>query len=399
MEFVTEAERKLPVTAECDVFVAGGGIAGAAAALAAARGGAKTLLCERECMLGGLATLGIVTIYLPLCDGCGRQVSYGISEELLRLSVQHGAEARYPAPWLEGGTVEEKTKTRFEVQYNAHLFAIELERLLLQEGVTLLYATQVSGVMKRDGKIDAVIIENKGGRQAVRVKSVVDATGDADVCALAGEDTAVFAQGNKLAAWYYGLGKAGHELNMLGFADVVDENGNYIDDEKQNTGRFSGLDGFETSRMLTLAHGRILEHMLKKRETDEGYVPVNVPTIPQLRMTRRLTGAFTLDEAQMHTYFDDSVGMVGDWRKRGPVYEIPFGTLYGHKVKNLICAGRCISVTDPMWDIARVIPVCAQTGEAAGTAAAMSTDFASLRVADLQAQLVKNGVVLHEREL
>lgn len=47
--------------------------------------------------------------------------------------------------------------------------------------------------MKRDGKIDTVIIENKGGRQAVRVKSVVDATGDADVCALAGEDTAVFA--------------------------------------------------------------------------------------------------------------------------------------------------------------------------------------------------------------
>lgn len=399
MEFVTEPARKLPVTAECDVFVAGGGVAGAAAALAAARSGAKVLLCERECMLGGLGTLGIVTIYLPLCDGCGRQVSYGISEELLRLSVQHGAEARYPAPWLEGGTHEEKTKTRFEVQYNAHLFAIELERLLLQEGVTLLYATQVSGVTKREGKIDAVMIENKGGRQAVRVKSVVDATGDADVCALAGEDTAVFSKGNKLAAWYYGLGKAGHELNMLGVADVVDENGNYIDDEKQNTGRFSGLDGFETSRMLTLAHGRILEHMRKKRETDEGYVPVNVPTIPQLRMTRRLAGAYTLDEAQMHTYFDDSVGMVGDWRKRGPVYEIPFGTLYGNKVKNLICAGRCISVTDPMWDITRVIPVCAQTGEAAGTAAAMSTDFASLRVADLQAQLVKNGVVLHEREL
>ena len=150
MEFVTEAERKLPVTAECDVFVAGGGVAGAAAALAAARGGAKVLLCERECMLGGLGTLGIVTIYLPLCDGCGRQVSYGISEELLRLSIKHGAEARYPAPWLEGGTVGEKTKTRFEVQYNAHLFAIELERLLLQEGVTLLYATQVSGVTKRD---------------------------------------------------------------------------------------------------------------------------------------------------------------------------------------------------------------------------------------------------------
>ena len=65
MDFVTEKARELPVTAECDVFVAGGGIAGAAAALAAARGGAKVILCERECMLGGLGTLGIVTVYLP----------------------------------------------------------------------------------------------------------------------------------------------------------------------------------------------------------------------------------------------------------------------------------------------------------------------------------------------
>lgn len=398
MEYVTEPARELPIAGEYDVFVAGGGIAGAAAALAAARSGAKVLLCERECMLGGLGTLGIVTIYLPLCDGCGRQVSYGISEELLRLSIKHGAEARYPAPWLDGGTHEEKAATRFEVQYNAHLFAIELERLLLREGVTLLYATSVSGVSKQDGRIDAVIVENKGGRQAVRVKSVVDATGDADVCAFAGEDTAVFAPGNKLAAWYYGLGKAGHELHMLGFADVVDENGNYIG-EDQTEARYSGLDGFTTSRMLTLAHEQILKDVLKRRKDDASYIPVNAPTIPQFRMTRRLVGAYELDDRQMHTHFDDSVGMIGDWRKRGPVYELPFRTLYGNKVKNLLCAGRCISVTDTMWDITRVIPVCAQTGEAAGTAAAMGTDFAALDVSALHTRLMKNGVRLHETEL
>lgn len=399
MEYVTEPARELPVVETCDVFVAGGGIAGAAAALAAARGGAKVLLCERECMLGGLGTLGIVTVYLPLCDGCGRQVSYGISEELLRLSLKHGAEARYPAPWLENGTAEEKAATRFEVQYNAHLFAIELERLLLREGVSILYTASVCGVTKQDGRIDTVLVEHKGGRQAIRVKSVIDATGDADVCAFAGEDTAVFEQGNKLAAWYYGLGKAGHELHMLGFADVVDENGNYIDKEQFDVGRFSGLDGFETSRMLTLAHEQILKNVLKRRETDASYVPVNAPTIPQFRMTRRLAGAFELDNRQVHTRFDDSVGMFGDWRRRGPVYELPFRTLYGNKVKNLLCAGRCISVTDTMWDITRVIPVCAQTGEAAGTAAAMGTDFAALDVSALQAKLVKNGVKLHETDL
>ena len=85
------------VALQCDVLVCGGGFGGIAAALAAARRGKKTILLERQFMLGGLGTAGIVTIYLPLCDGMGRQVSFGIVEELLRLSISMGAEGRYPA--------------------------------------------------------------------------------------------------------------------------------------------------------------------------------------------------------------------------------------------------------------------------------------------------------------
>ena len=86
----------------CDVAVCGGGVAGISAALAAARLGKRVILFEREYILGGLGTSGLVTIYLPLCDGYGRQVSFGIAEELLRLSIKHGAEDRYPANWLDG---------------------------------------------------------------------------------------------------------------------------------------------------------------------------------------------------------------------------------------------------------------------------------------------------------
>ena len=78
---------------------------------------------------------------------------------------------------------------------------------------------------------------------------------------------------------------------------------------------------------------------------------------------------------------------------------MPFRTLYSQKIRNLITAGRCTSVTDEMWDIMRVIPCCAVTGQAAGIAAAMTDDFSSLDIGELQQALVENGVVLHESDL
>ena len=144
-----------------DVVVCGGGVAGIAAALASARLGAKTLLIERQFMLGGLATAGLVTIYLPLCDGLGRQVSFGLAEELFRLSIKHGAEAQYPENWLDGIGARTESDKRFQVQFNAQLFAILAEQELRQSGADILYGTSVCALCKNGDKIDALIIENK----------------------------------------------------------------------------------------------------------------------------------------------------------------------------------------------------------------------------------------------
>ena len=116
-------------------------------------------------------------------------------------------------------------------------------------------------------------------------------------------------------------------------------------------------------------------------------------------MTRKIKGEYELKYAEMHTYFEDSIGMVSNWKKRGPVFEVPFRTLYSANVKNLIMAGRCTSVTEAMWDIMRVIPCCAVTGQAAGIAAALSDDFSALDISLLQKKLQEKGVVIHENNL
>ena len=122
-----------PITMSCDVLVCGGGFAGISAALAASRKGCKVILVEKEYMLGGLGTAGIVTIFLPLCDGIGNQVSFGIAEELFKLSISMGAEARYPSNWLDSNEKSKRTEkdNRFEVQYNPQIFAMLVENLLI----------------------------------------------------------------------------------------------------------------------------------------------------------------------------------------------------------------------------------------------------------------------------
>ena len=398
--FVNESI-KTEIKGEYDVAVCGGGFGGISAALAAAREGSKVVLFEKQYMLGGLGTAGIVTIYLPLCDGCGHQVSFGIAEELLRLSIVHGAEARYPENWLDNiGTKTENDK-RFLVQYNPQIFAILAEKLLLDEGVDILYGTYAVGVDMDDRKINHIITENKSGRNAYKVKSVVDATGDCDIAYFAGAPTEEFKQGNVLAAWYYDVGKDGYNLNAIGFSDTPDE------EKKQGVEeaallmerRFTGLDGKELSEQMCLSHQSTYSDFLKKRKNDETVWPVTIATIPQIRMTRKIVGEYKQSHTELHKYFEDSIGMVSNWKKRGPVYEVPFSTLYNASVKNLICAGRCTSVDETLWDVMRVIPCCAVTGEAAGVAASMTDDFSSIDIKQLQVKLVSKGVVLHEKDI
>jgi hypothetical protein len=367
------------VRGEADVVVAGGGIAGVAAALAAARNGASVCLLEKESALGGLATLGNVAIYLPLCDGNGEQVVGGLGEELLLASVADGSGA-VPAGWRAGGDLASRKAQRYRLEFNPASFLMRLEQLVLEAGIAILYDTRVCEVALRKGRITALLVENKSGRGALRCRYAVDATGDADLCARAGEPTVSLA-GNVPAAWFYYKDKEGR-LALSLCSHAYDPGGSRVP-EGAPAG-FAGDDGGQVTALTIAGRTLVREKLARMNGPGKGgpVFPVMLPAIPSFRMTRRLKGSFELEESDDGRRFDDAIGMVGDWRKKGPVFRIPYRSLTAVKTANLITAGRCISVGATGWDITRAIPACAVTGEAAGTAAALA---ARLGVPDLRA--------------
>lgn len=378
---------------EYDVICIGGGVAGIAAALSSTRMGAKTLLIENAYMLGGLATAGLVTIYLPLCDGEGTQLCYGISEELLRLSIQHGAEEEYPTEWVENGSKEERIAHRYRTQYNPHVFAILAEQLLLKEGVDILYGGMLTGVEMQGDKIAKITVSTRTTNLTYSAKSFVDCTGDAVLCDYAGEKTALSEMGNALAAWYYETIDGEYTLRMHGSCDYV-----YAEGGAKNA--FVGLDARELSDVTVRSHESLLQDFLKKGGVSKAHGLSTIASIPQVRMTRRLCGVAEMEKLDDKKRFEDSVGLFGSWLESGYAFELPIGTLYGERVKNLTVAGRCISVKgNDMWDITRVIPVCAQTGEAAGLIAALYQNTDEIDVQRVQGILSERGVKLHLDEV
>lgn len=386
MKTVTE-NLVTPIIKEYDTIVVGGGVAGVAAALAAARHGADVLLIEKMTVLGGLATAGHIVIYLPLCDGLGNKVIGGISEELFWESIRYGK-----------GTVDDAWKSRpmhadcearYETYFNAGEFAFRMEEMLTEAGVDLLYDTDFCSVVKEGGRITAVIVENKSGRQAFGCKAVVDASGDGDVFARAGADFGE--QDNFLTYWSYYIDKSDCKSKLKLFAIGTNTGGGLPEGSR----KYFGTDAREITECLKASHAL----GFAKIKADPNKELASFPSMPQLRTTRRLCGAYSLKETDIFKSFDDSVGCVGDWRKRKDVYEIPYRCLYSEKLENLFAAGRNISAEGDTWEVTRVIPVAAATGQAAGTAAMMLAKNGGkaneLDVGALQKKLVEDGIILH----
>jgi hypothetical protein len=387
------------VCGEYDVIVVGGGIAGVAAALAASRHGARTLLLEKQVVLGGLATAGHIAIYLPLCDGMGNKVIGGIAEELLWESIRYGG-GNLPPEW-EGRPARVITQKRYQTDFNVPAFVFALDRVVGKAGVDLLFDTIFCASVMENGRCKAVIVENKSGRQAYLCRAVVDATGDADVLSRSGDSCAE--QDNMLTYWSYcltedSLQHAVAQQNVSNLLKLFFIGGHTGSGLPEGSPRYYGTDVRQITEFL-LKCRELAFNELRKRGMDK-LVFASFPSMPLFRTTRRLEGEYVMGPADIHKRFKDSVGCIGDWRQAGPVYEIPYRALYSNKAPNVLAAGRNISAAGDTWEVTRVIPAAAATGQAAGTAATLIAESGGaageVDIPRLQQILVSDGVLLHE---
>ena len=150
-----------------DVVVCGAGTAGVAAAVAAARQGMKTIIVEKQCLLGGLATSGLIYVYLPLCDGYGKQILYGIAEEMLIRSVEYGP-FDVPEKWGgPRGAYSGVSDKRYQCCFSPAGFNLTLDKMLSEANVDLLLDTMIIDAETEDDCLVSVTVINSSGRTKI----------------------------------------------------------------------------------------------------------------------------------------------------------------------------------------------------------------------------------------
>lgn len=396
--------QNIPVYDEADVIVIGGGIAGISAAIAAARQGKQVILLEKNAALGGLATLGHVCIYLPLDDGVGHRVYGGLVEELLYTTIKYGYNTK-PECWKQGTEFVDAPSGRYQTHFNIPAAILAFDELMEQEHVKTVFDVVFSEPILDGNTVKGVICESKQGRVVFMGKQFIDASGDADLMYRAGAATTE--KESICSHWTYELevetmkkgieeyGDAFHclQLRWLGAKPHGGDNAYPVPSFQGTT--IDGVNGYlKTSRHLGL------EYLKKNQRKD--YAMMTIPSMAQFRTSRKINGCTEINYLNdADTYREDSVGLVCFGLKNPtPVFEYPYGGLIDKNLTNVYAAGRIVACDEMQgWEMMRLIPSCAFTGEAAGTAAALAIDNGetaqALNVAQLQEKLSNQGVIIH----
>lgn len=437
MKNYTLKPRDIALNDDYDVIVVGGGPAGCAAAISAAREGAKTLLIEASGMLGGMATIGLVNAFTPVSDG-ERIIYGGISQKVFEKN--RAAQAHVPADKTDWVSIDYETIKRI------------YDDMVTESGADILFNTMLCAVeMKDEETVDCIIANNKAGLTAYRAKVYVDCTGDADLAAWAGASfkkgddktgelqlsTLCFILSNVDSfAYDYGRGilhwgnknSPIHEIKVdpryaeIGEHVCCDYIGpNTMGFNASHIGAVDNTDPQATSKAII--KGRKRAELFRQAITE--YYPrafgnchlTSTASAVGVRESRRIEGDFTFtvdeyykrasyeDEICRNNYFIDIHGAKNEHELAdnrygvGESHGIPYRCLTPKGLKNVLVAGRSISCDRITQGSVRVMPTCLCTGEAAGMAAAFSaeTDMPDVHTVDtqrLRRRLTEEGAYL-----
>ncbi|HYF20265.1 MAG TPA: FAD-dependent oxidoreductase [Ramlibacter sp.] len=416
-----EPARQLPVLGEYAVVVVGGGPAGLAAAASAARRGARTLLVESYGFLGGMGTAGGVTNFAGLYgrhQGEMRQLVRGVVDDLLsRLDALGGL--NQPQDGMQG---------RIRVRsYDTSAYKCAADQWMLASGVKLLFHARASAVLMEGTRIQALVVETKSGRRAIRASTFIDASGDADVAAFAGVPYEV-GDGHGSGLFPSTMFRIGHVHAPQALAAVGEFKA--INDfmeraQREHPGRYrfpregailrpqihpaewranvtqianaegramNAVDANELSAGEVEGRRQVVEYFRFLREQVPGFAQSRIVEIaPQvgIRETRRIEGLYALtgDDILDSARFEDTIG-INAWpmelhRAGGITWgfpsdpnrgynDLPWRMLVPRRVENLLVAGRCASMTHEGQSAARASGGCFVMGQAAGTAAVLA---------------------------
>jgi hypothetical protein len=439
---VSEPARQIPLYGEYEIAVLGGGPAGIAAAVAAARAGRRTLLIERYGFLGGMGTAAGVTNFCGLhanVHGEMHRVVQGVASDLLGRIDRLGG---LNAPHLILGKILAQA-------YDTAAYKIAADELLLSHKVDILFHALGAGVVMHDAaRINALLVETKAGRQAICAELFIDCSGDGDLAARAG---APFEVGDNAGSMLYpsmmfrlnGIDpeKAGDAWRTIpALMEQAEASGthhfprkaaivrpqrsqiewrvNFTQLARENGTAINGLDPGDMTRGEIEGRRQAVaafEFLRTVPGFEKSYI-VDLPPQLGIRETRRVIGGYMLsgDDVLGCASFEDSIGVNG-WpmeqhvagnvifkfppipQSRG-FNELPYRMLVPAGVDNLLMAGRCASMTHDGQSAARVSGACFAMGEAAGSAAALAlsgnTIPRDIAVEKLQETLKQRGAFI-----
>ncbi len=440
--FIREAARDIPVYHECDVLVVGGGPSGSAAAYAAAKTGADVVLLERYNHLGGLSTGGLVIWIDRMTDWNGRQVIRGFADDVLDRLPADAKAGPQPGDWgSRDPALAAYWASRTSAFHGIVSWAptIDPERLkvatqemLLELGVRLVLHSWAALPVVEDGRVTAVLFESKSGRQALRAKVVVDATGDGDVFARAGaEFDSDIDEGDVHHSMNTGFLIGGVDMNRwIDFrTQQRDQFSQFMQLGRERLGFFqapyvswrndialflgprqSGLSGLDVDDMTEVeirSHRFMAAHCGFFRQNAPGFENAYMlQSGSQLgvRHTRRLKGVGKLLRSQWSegVALPREIGVSPSVSPKFPVVSVPYDVLVPARLDGLLACGRHVSCDANSHGFMREIPQCWLTGQAAGVAAALAADTGvqprAVDVGVLQSELRKQGVFIREAD-